>query len=130
MGWFGGGGSSDSKSRKVEENFTSSDAEGFSGASTNFASSSPAGGNAGSSVAAELQQFSLGLQQQMLIQAVVTNLNDISFNRCITGKPGESLSGKEVACIHATVGKWLDSNEFIMGRMQRKQQAAQSPGGL
>jgi hypothetical protein len=121
MGWFGGGSDDSSKSSSAETSFKSSDSDGFGSGGTNFAAS----GGGGAAGAGQLQQFSLGLQQQMLIQAVVTNLNDVAFNRCLTGKPSDSLSGKEVACVHATVGKWLDSNEFVMGRMQKKQQVAQ-----
>ena len=43
-----------------------------------------------------------------------------AFEKCITGKPGDSLSGKEAACVNATVCKWLDTNEFMQGRMSRK----------
>jgi len=74
---------------------------------------------------AEMQQFAMILQQQVLVQQVITNLTDIAFQKCITGKPDSSLGGREAACVEATVMKWLDTNEFLMGRLAKKQQAQQ-----
>mmetsp|Transcript_13812 Transcript_13812/g.20223 ORF Transcript_13812/g.20223 Transcript_13812/m.20223 type:complete len:123 (-) Transcript_13812:110-478(-) len=73
---------------------------------------------------ADMQQFSLALRQQIMVQTVITDLSDTAFAQCITGKPSDSLSGKESACIHATVNKWMDTNEFMMGRLAKKQQQA------
>ena len=67
-----------------------------------------------------MQQFSLALRQEMMIQTVINTLTEKAFEKCITGKPSDSLSGKDVACVNATVCKWLDTNEFINGRMARK----------
>ena len=66
----------------------------------------------------------------MLVAKAITVLTDKSFERCISGKPGDSLSGKDVACIRATVGKWMDTNEFMMGRMGKKLQQASGGGGF
>ena len=68
----------------------------------------------------DMQQFSMALRQQIMIQTVINTLSDKAFEKCITGKPGDSLSGKEAACVNATVCKWLDTNEFMQGRMSRK----------
>jgi hypothetical protein len=68
----------------------------------------------------DMQQFSLALRQQMMVQTVINTLTEKAFEKCITGKPSDSLSGKDVACVNATVCKWLDTNEFINGRMARK----------
>jgi hypothetical protein len=122
MGWFGGGSSSASSSSSSSSamDFRSEDTNAFQG-STNFAS--PSSSSSSSSNTAELEQFSVALQHQMLVQAVITSMSDTAFNRCVQGKPGDSLSGRDVACIHATVGKWLDTNEFMMGRMAKKEEA-------
>ena len=85
---------------------------------------SMSGGAAGLGVGGnEMQQFALQMRQQMMVQTVINNLTDKAFEKCITSRPGDSLSGKEAACVHATVNKWLDTNEFMMGRLQKKQEA-------
>ena len=56
----------------------------------------------------------------MMVQTVINTLTDKAFEKCITSKPGDSLSGKEAACVHASVCKLLDTNEFMQGRMSRK----------
>mmetsp|Transcript_20883 Transcript_20883/g.25156 ORF Transcript_20883/g.25156 Transcript_20883/m.25156 type:complete len:136 (-) Transcript_20883:57-464(-) len=129
MGWFGGSDSDSSSSggSTHEADFTSSDeSSSFSSA----ASSSLGGGGAmaggGGGAGAELQQFSLALRQQLLVQQAVSKMSDIAFEKCVTGKPGDALSGKEAACIHASTNKWLDTNEFMMGRLAKKQQQAAS----
>ena len=116
-------GNSEEDSSQAPKDFTSSDETSFAGAgASNFSSSAPssmpaAGGG-------ELQQFSMALRQQIIVQQVISNLTDVSFEKCITGKPNsDSLSGKEVSCIHASVNKWLDSNEFLSVRLSKKQQA-------
>jgi len=126
MGWFGGGSSKTDTSSSSSATASDFSLEEGSFGTTNFASSGSSSlmSTSGGSAVAELQQFSVALQQQMLVQAVITDLCDASFARCIQGKPGDSLGGREVACVHATVGKWLDTNEFMMGRMAKKQGAA------
>ena len=88
--------------------------------SSGFSSSSLGGENGGS--LGEMQQFALMLQQQVLIQQVINKLTDKAFEKCITGKPSDSLSGKDAACVQATVMKWLDTNEFLLGRLAKKTQ--------
>ena len=119
--WSRGG--SEEKSQQSKD-FTSDDVSGFS-SSDNFASSSSLGGGDDAMMSqatglGDMQQFSLALRQQMMVQAVINTLTDKAFEKCITGKPGDSLSGKEVACVNATVCKWLDTNEFMNGRLERK----------
>mmetsp|Transcript_24313 Transcript_24313/g.43838 ORF Transcript_24313/g.43838 Transcript_24313/m.43838 type:complete len:123 (+) Transcript_24313:162-530(+) len=114
-------GSSDEKNQESKD-FTSEDLSGFSSSDTNFASSG--GGDSAMMGAAaglgDIEQFSMALRQQMMIQTVINTLTDKAFEKCISTKPGDSLSGKEAACVNATVGKWLDTNEFMNGRMARK----------
>ena len=123
MSWWGGGGS---KKEDPSE-------KGFSDGSPDFAdtgpnlmqssSSSTAGGGM-----AEFQQFSLSLQQQVLVQQVITELTHTAFKKCCTASStrDSQLTGKEVACIHAATNKWLDANEFLMGRLAKKQQQQQN----
>ena len=118
------GSSTKEDEQSTSKDFTSMDESSFAASSSNFAPSSSGGG--ASSAAADMQQFSLALRQQVLVQTVITNLADQAFGNCITGKPGDSLSGKEAACIHATVNKFMDTNDFIMGRLAKKSQRAQS----
>ena len=72
----------------------------------------------------ELQQVGLALQQQLLVQQVISDLTDRSYEKCVTSKPSDTLSGSQAACIKATVNKWLDTNEFMTGRLAKKQQMA------
>ena len=113
MGWFGG---SDSAPQGGEKSFASDDLGG------NFEPmSAPMGGGA----ASEFQQFSVGLQQQLLVQQAITDIADRAFMKCITSNKENALNGKEVACISAVTNKWLDTNEFMAGRLQRKSQKQQ-----
>jgi hypothetical protein len=89
---------------------------------------SSGGGGGGDSGMQELQQASMMLQQQLMVQQVISDLSDRSYEKCITSKPSESLSGSQVACIKATVNKWLDTNEFVTGRLAKKSQRQQQQG--
>mmetsp|Transcript_7968 Transcript_7968/g.11987 ORF Transcript_7968/g.11987 Transcript_7968/m.11987 type:complete len:124 (-) Transcript_7968:271-642(-) len=121
MGFWSRGSSEESKTQESKD-FTSEDLSGFSSSDTNFASSG--GGDSAMMGAAtglgDIEQFSMALRQQMMVQTVINTLTDKAFEKCISAKPGDSLSGKEAACVNATVGKWLDTNEFMNGRMARK----------
>jgi hypothetical protein len=113
---------SDSTKAEESKNFTSDDLSSFSSSDTNFATASGSDDPLMASAAGlgDMQQFSLALRQQLMVQTVINTLTDKAFEKCITGKPGDSLSGKEAACVNATVCKWLDTNEFMNGRMARK----------
>jgi hypothetical protein len=84
--------------------------------------------NSSSNGLAELQQAGMILQQQMMVQQVISDLTDRGYEKCITGKPSDTLSGSQAACIKATVNKWLDTNEFLTGRLAKKQQMHQQQG--
>jgi len=122
MGWFGGG--SDDGGSGEAKSFTSDDAAGYGGGA-NMMSGGGGGGSAASDGAAEMQQMSMMLQQQMLVQQVINDLSDKSYEKCITSKPTETLNGTQVACVKATVNKWMDTNEFITGRLEKKAQQQQ-----
>lgn len=113
----------------TSRDFTSSDETSSfsSGASMPSSSSSlgaSAGGAGGGASAAEMQQFVAAVQQQVIIQETINALSDEAFKKCIT-KPSESLSGREAACIQAVSLKWLDTNQFMAVRMQKKMSAGQ-----
>jgi len=92
-------------------------------------SSMPMSGASSGNSAGEMQQFAMAIQQQVLVQQVISDLTDISFEKCVTGKPSDSLGGREVACVHASTMKWMDTSEFMMGRMAKKQQSSQQQQG-
>mmetsp|Transcript_24080 Transcript_24080/g.51169 ORF Transcript_24080/g.51169 Transcript_24080/m.51169 type:complete len:128 (+) Transcript_24080:78-461(+) len=125
MGWFGGDDSS-SSNESTAKSFTSDDAAGYGGGA-NMMSGGSSASPASSSGAAEMQQMSMMLQQQLLVQQVINDLSDRSYEKCITSKPSETLSGSQVACVKATVNKWMDTNEFITGRLEKKAQQQQQP---
>jgi len=118
MSWFGGG--------KKEEAPTE---KGFSDGSIGMdtpASPSMMGGGGGSSTA-DFQQFSMALQQQMLIQQVVSDLSHRVFMKCVTESGRDpKLTGRQVACIASATNKWLDANEYLMGRLAKKQELQQN----
>ena len=116
MSWWGGG----SKEESKPKDFTSGDESDFA-ESTNIMSAS--GGGSG---AQELQQASIIIQQQLLVQQVINDLADRSYEKCVTSKPSDALSGSQAACIKSTVNKWLDTNEFITGRLAKKSQQSHS----
>ena len=82
------------------------------------------GGGGGNEGMAELQQFATAIQQSALIQSTITTLSEKAFEACIT-KPSSSLSGKEAACVQAVTMKWLDTNQFMVGRLQKKMSSGQ-----
>jgi len=111
-------GSSEDTSTSSSTDFTSSDETTFSsGQSFSSAPTAPSAGAGG-----DFQQVAAALQQQVMVQTVVNNLSTRAFERCITSKPSESLRSSELSCIEATVGKWMDTNEFMMGRLAQKGQ--------
>ena len=107
----------------ASRDFTSSD-EAFSSSGSSMPSSSLGGGGGGASSAAEMQQMINAIQSQVIIQETISSLADKAFTKCIT-KPGEALSGREAACIQAVSLKWLDTNQFLVKRMQKKMSAGQ-----
>ena len=105
MGWFGG-------ERKDEEPVEALygggglDDHSYDHAASPLAHNGGAGGGL-----AEFQQFSMGLQQQLMVQQVLTDLCDRAFTKCITSSVRDSgLTGKEVACIQSATNKWLDTD--------------------
>ena len=120
MGWFGGGGSDKSEeasSLSASKDFSSDDVAAFGSTDSTITGRAVTGD--------EMTHFAQQLQQQVIIQQVLSQLTDLAFAKCITGKPSDSLSGREAACVHATVNKWMDTNEFMVGRLAKKQQAQQ-----
>ena len=112
MSWFGRG-SSQKEEEPAEKGFV--DDAGFGGDLGSAVPSSSAG-------MSDFTQFSVALQQQVLVQQVITELSHKAFVMCATQSKDSKLSGREVACIHAATNKWLDCNEFMLGRLAKKQQ--------
>uniref|UniRef100_A0A7S3V4K5 Mitochondrial import inner membrane translocase subunit n=1 Tax=Chaetoceros debilis TaxID=122233 RepID=A0A7S3V4K5_9STRA len=117
MGFFSRG-SSDDSSQPATRDFSSSDEAAYTHEDTMPTSPSAAG-------MAEMQQFAAAIQQQVLVQATISDLTEKAFERCIT-KPSDSLTGYEASCVQAVTNKWLDSNQFIMKRFQKKMASQQS----
>jgi Tim10/DDP family zinc finger len=118
MGWFSG--SSDDAPPSTQ---SFDDTAGFSGGDAGHA---PMGGGGGGMTQSDMQQFAANLQQQALVQAIITDITTEAVKKCLTGSPKDNkLNGTQVACIHSTVNKWMDTNEYMNGRMQAKTQQAQ-----
>jgi Tim10/DDP family zinc finger len=126
MGWFGGGSSSDSSNHDSPSSERGFSELGGGSASYDSPSFGGGGGGAANSGMQEFQDFSVQLQQQVLVQTVITDLSHKAFEKCCASSSTRDghLTGKEVACIAAVTNKWLDANEFLAGRLQRKQQQA------
>lgn len=71
MGWFGGSSDNDTPQ---EKSFASDDGAAFASAPVSAA----AGGGMN-----DIQSFGVGLQQQLLVQQVITDLSDRAFIKCI-----------------------------------------------
>lgn len=124
MSWFGGG--KKEEEGHQEKGFLDSADSSFSAGSVDASSLGGGGGGMGGGLS-EFQQFSMAIQEQMVVQQAITDLSDRSFIKCVTSSMKDSqLSGREVACIHAVTNKWLDSNQYMVGRLAKKQQQAQS----
>lgn len=65
---------------------------------------------------AELQQFMETENQKAVIQAAISKLTDICFEKCIT-KPGNKLDSSEANCVANCAGRFLDSSVFVVNRM-------------
>jgi hypothetical protein len=130
MSWFGGGSKkNDNTETETAQERGYSDTFGGTGSGNNPYPSSPnmyggsSGSLGGSSGLQEFQEFSVALQQQILVQHVITDLTEKAFSKCCTSATSNNtLTGKEAACISAVTNKWLDSNEYLVERLQRKQQ--------
>lgn len=130
MSWFGGGSSSSDEPSGGEKSFATADS-GFGGGEELSGLGSPGAGANGAM--AELQQAGLAIQQQMLIQQVITELTEKAFNKCITSTKDPKLSSREISCIQAATNKWLDASEMLHGRQNKKEQqamASQQQGGF
>lgn len=120
MGWFSGS-SDDAPPSSTTQSF--SDSSSFP--SDMGSSAAMGGGGGGGMTQSDLQQMAASLQQQALVQAIITDITTEAVKQCLTGNPKDSkLNGTQVACIHSTVNKWMDTNEFMNGRMQAKTQQA------
>ena len=65
-------------------------------------------------------------QQKAALQAVVSRLTDLAFTKCVN-KPSASLSSSEQSCINATVLKYFDTSEFVLGRLMKTREGG---GGM
>jgi hypothetical protein len=129
MSWFGGSSrnnNDDSSSDRSGHTTTFDDTSGLglSSSSTGGSSSS-----IGLNNVSEFQQVATMIQQQVVIQAVISELTDHAFHKCCMNgnhphRDG-TLSGREISCIYATSNKWLDSNEYLSRRLGRKLQQQQ-----
>jgi hypothetical protein len=117
MSWFGLGGSpkedKPAAPLKIDE-FDSHQAPQFDASEHSFA---PSGGMGGGMGGGSFEQQVAMEQQRAMVQAVVMKLTESAFDNCIS-KPSSSMSYNERTCIGATVGKYLDTSELIVGRMQ------------
>jgi hypothetical protein len=121
MSWFGG---SKEPEQSSESSFNMDDSGGGG-----YAPSGGGGGGGGGSSMAEFQQFAAQIQQQVVIQQAITDMSEKAFMKCLTAHKDTKLTGREVACVYASTNKWLDANEYLVGRLAKKGQNQQQQGG-
>mmetsp|Transcript_2505 Transcript_2505/g.2611 ORF Transcript_2505/g.2611 Transcript_2505/m.2611 type:complete len:134 (+) Transcript_2505:94-495(+) len=130
MSWFfGGGNNNDDKkdtSRSTHDSYSSSSTPFDTAPTTTFGGdlgsssglgASPSLGGGSSAGLSSFQEELMAEQQRAVIQAVMFKLTDVAFDQCVP-KPSSSLSSSEQSCINATVGKYLETTELIVGRFQ------------
>lgn len=113
MSWFGGSRKDDSAKSQPMKIDDFDEESSFAHESTNFALG-PSGG------AGSFEQEIVMEQQKAVIQAVMFKLTETAFDSCIT-KPSSSLSYSEQSCIQAVVGKYLDTSELVVSRLQNQE---------
>ena len=120
MSWFGGGNKKDESDSTSERGYSDLGSNSASYASSPNMYGGSTSGSSSSSGLQEFQEFSVALQQQVLVQTVITDLTHKAFGKCCaTATSNNTLTGKEAACISAVTNKWLDSNEYLVERLQR-----------
>jgi hypothetical protein len=121
MSWFGGG---SKDSGEPERGYDDTAGAGYDAAPSG-------GGGGGGGNMAEFQQFAAQIQQQTMIQQAITDMSDKAFLKCINSTKDSKLTGREVACVYSVTNKWLDTNEYMVGRLAKKgqQQQQQQQGG-
>ncbi|GAB5036861.1 mitochondrial protein translocase family [Nannochloropsis oceanica] len=127
MSWFGLGGSKKEEVPESNYDFTASGFEesvggGGGGYDPSLGGGVGSGGNMG-----QLEELVMAEQQKALVQSVIARLTEMAFENCVA-KPASALSSSEQGCIKATVAKYLDTSEFVLGRVQRSAQRGQSGG--
>ena len=104
MSWFGLGGSQKPSS---PANAADNSFESFSD------SQSPTNSPVSSLGNSQFEQQILQEQQKALVQAMVFNLTQVSFEKCVK-TPSSSLSSTERQCIHATTTKYMESTTHVI----------------
>jgi Tim10/DDP family zinc finger len=123
MGWFSG--ASDDSPPKSYDDTSSSSFAGSSGDAARFEGSHGGGGHG----MADIRQFAENIQQQALVQSIITDMTREAMEKCVTGTPKDGkLTSSQVTCVHSCVNKWMDTNEFMNGRMAAKAQQANQGG--
>ena len=126
MSWFGGGSSKKDEdlggSGGGEKSFIGGDSSlGGEGLDVGGSGLGSGGGGGGENAAMqEFQQASMALQQQLLVQTVITDLADRAFTKCASASKDSKLTSREASCIHACTNKWLDANDFLARRLNKK----------
>jgi hypothetical protein len=121
MSWFGGA----KDSGEPERGYNDSSA----GQSYDSTPSGGGGGGGGGGGMADFQEFAQQIQQQTMIQQAITDMSDKAFLKCINSQKDSKLTGREVACVYSVTNKWLDTNEYMVGRLSKKGEQQQQQGG-
>lgn len=112
MSWFGFGGSNNSSEDTSAHEHTSSFGNDHSyDSGADYQPQSGGGGGFAQELLIE--------QQKQMIQAVLLNLTDKSFEVCVP-KPSSSLSNSEKACVNSVVSKYLETSQFVIASLQNQ----------
>ncbi|CAB9530580.1 expressed unknown protein [Seminavis robusta] len=124
MGWF-----SSSSDDEPPKTFTDTSSSSAFDSDPGYSASSGGGALGGGGGMADMRQFAASIQQQTLVQGIISDITKEAMEKCITGTPKDGkLSSSQVSCVHSAVNKWMDTNEFMNGRMAAKAQQANQGG--
>ena len=83
---------------------------------------------------AEVQQIMAREQQMMMVQAAITRLTEVCWDKCIggdNGKEDSSFGSRQERCIKNTAMSYLRASELVAKRVQAQAQAqAGGMGGM
>mmetsp|Transcript_4300 Transcript_4300/g.12524 ORF Transcript_4300/g.12524 Transcript_4300/m.12524 type:complete len:128 (-) Transcript_4300:155-538(-) len=120
--WFGFGGNKDDDKGSSSYDQPMGGSSGFADSGTDFGpslgSSAPSMGGSTAIAGLDIRSQLMAERQKAELQAVIGALAELAFDQCIS-KPSTSLGSSERSCIESVVGKYLDTNEFVLMRMTR-----------
>ena len=80
------------------------------------------GSSGGGDVDPQLQRFIEVETQKARFQANVHQFTDLCWDKCMPDKLGNRMDGKTELCFNNCVGRFLDTTEFIVRKLETMKQ--------